>query len=340
MRIGRVKSEGAGYYHCISRVVDRGMRLGPQEKEKFYEMMRKVESFSGAKILTYCIMSNHFHILVHVPEREEISDKELLRRLRLLYPKIVVKNIARVLEQAREEAGKSGNEQMVNRLREKYLRRMYDVSEFMKTLKQRFSVWYNKRNSRVGTLWEERFKSILVEGSENALITMAAYIDLNPVRAGIVRDPKDYRYGGYGEAVAGGNEARKGLGLVMLSLEQSLSVWGQINHKYRQMLYEMGERVVGANGQIQKRGFAREQVEKVIEEGGKLPLSDALRCRVRYFTDGVVLGGQEFVEKVFNQNRGSFGTKRKTGARSMRNSEWRGLCTMRDLRRDVITVGL
>jgi REP element-mobilizing transposase RayT len=212
MRIGRVKAEGAGYYHCISRVVDRGMRFGPREKEKFYEMMRKVESFSGVKILTYCVMSNHFHILVHVPEREEISDKELLRRLRLLYPRIVVKNIALALEQAREEARKSGNEQLVNRMREKYLRRMYDVSEFMKTLKQRFSVWYNKRSERVGTLWEERFKSILVEGSENALITMAAYIDLNPVRAGIVRDPKDYRYGGYGRRWPAGRMPGKGWG--------------------------------------------------------------------------------------------------------------------------------
>jgi hypothetical protein len=122
----------------------------------------------------------------------------------------------------------------------------------------------------------------------------------------------------------------------MLSMEQSLSVWGQINHKYRQMLYEIGERVIGENGQIKKRGFSREEVEKVIEEGGQLPLSHALRCRVRYFTDGVALGGQEFVEKVFERNRSGFGVKRKTGARSMRWSNWQGLCTLRDLRQQVL----
>jgi hypothetical protein len=241
------------------------------------------------------------------------------------------------LELAREEARKSGDDRLVNRMREKYLRRMYDVSEFMKTLKQRFSVWYNRNNGRVGTLWEERFKSVLVEGRENALITMAAYIDLNPVRAGLVQDPKEYRHCGYGEAVAGREAAREGLGLVMLSIEQRVKVWGQISHKYRQMLYEMGEQVVGAKGEIKKRGFSREEVEKVVEEGGKLPLSDALRCRVRYFTDGVVLGSREYVEDVFRKHRGEFGVKRKTGARSMRWADWQGLCTMRDLRREVVS---
>ena len=74
---------------------------------------------------------------------------------------------------------------------------MGDVSEYIKTVKQRFSVWYNRNNRRYGTLWADRFKSVLVEGKGNPLQTMAAYIDLNPVRAGLVEDPKDYRFCGY-----------------------------------------------------------------------------------------------------------------------------------------------
>jgi hypothetical protein len=105
------------------------------------------------------------------------------------------------------------------------------------------------------------------------------------------------------------------------------------------MLYEMGEQVVGAKGEIKKRGFSREEVKKVVEEGGKLPLSDALRCRVRYFTDGVVLGSQEYVEEVFRKHRGEFGVKRKTGARNMRWADWQGLCTIRDLRQEVVSKG-
>ena len=60
-----------------------------------------------------------------------------------------------------------------------------------------------RRHGRKGTLWEDRFRSVLVEGAGLALATMAAYIDLNPVRAGMVEDPKDYRWSGYGAAMAG-----------------------------------------------------------------------------------------------------------------------------------------
>ncbi len=62
---------------------------------------------------------------------------------------------------------------------------MWDISAFMKTLKQRFSQWFNGRHKCRGTLWEDRFRSALVEGKGNALRAMAAYIDLNPVRAKI-----------------------------------------------------------------------------------------------------------------------------------------------------------
>jgi hypothetical protein len=59
-----------------------------------------------------------------------------------------------------------------------------------------------RRHERRGTPWMERFKSVLVEDGE-ALRTMALYIDLNPVRAGLVADPKDDFWTGYGEAAGG-----------------------------------------------------------------------------------------------------------------------------------------
>jgi hypothetical protein len=74
-------------------------------------------------------------------------------------------------------------------LKQRVMARMWDVSAFMKLLKQRFTQWYNRRKGRKGTLWEERFKSVLVDGAGDVLATMAAYIDLNPVRAGLVEDP-------------------------------------------------------------------------------------------------------------------------------------------------------
>ena len=91
----------------------------------------------------------------------------------------------------------------------KYLYRMWDLSQFMKVLKQRFTQWFNKRHGRRGTLWEDRFKSVLVEDGYTARV-MSAYIDLNPLRAGIVNDPARYRWSSYGAAVAGDRLARGG----------------------------------------------------------------------------------------------------------------------------------
>ncbi|MFO1530645.1 MAG: hypothetical protein U1F77_13170 [Kiritimatiellia bacterium] len=80
---------------------------------------------------------------------------------------------------------------------------MYNLSAFMQSLNQAMSEWFNRRYRRIGPLWAGRFTNVLVEAADHVLLAMAAYIDLNPVRAGIVNDPKDYRWSGYGEAVAG-----------------------------------------------------------------------------------------------------------------------------------------
>ena len=85
---------------------------------------------------------------------------------------------------------------------------MYDISEFFKALKQQFSQFSNTRNDRRGPLWEQRFKSVLVEPSLKALLTVAAYIDLNPIRAGMRSDPKDCRFSSYGAAIGGSRNAR------------------------------------------------------------------------------------------------------------------------------------
>ena len=54
----------------------------------------------------------------------------------------------------------------VQRLLDRYRRRMYDISVFIKELKGRFAQWYNQRHDRYGVLWAERFKSVLLEGGE------------------------------------------------------------------------------------------------------------------------------------------------------------------------------
>jgi hypothetical protein len=69
-----------------------------------------------------------------------------------------------------------------------------------------------------------------------------------------------------------------------------------------------------------------------------MALPDLLRCRVRYFRDGLAFGSKMFVEAVFERNRDHFGTKRKTGARKIRFCLAEGLCTARFSLKDKILI--
>ncbi|MFV0415216.1 MAG: transposase [Chthoniobacterales bacterium] len=102
-------------------------------------------------------------------------------RVRRLYGKEGSGDILQELEFA--EA--SGDARWIEEIRSRYELRRGNLSRFMQELKQRFMQWYNRREGRRGTLWEDRYKSVLVEGSDEALMTMSAYIELNPVRAGL-----------------------------------------------------------------------------------------------------------------------------------------------------------
>ena len=173
-------------------------------KEKLVGLLGQLAAFCGLEVITYCMMSNHFHILIRVPKAQNPTDAELVARLEALYGK--KGPLVQLARQALKEHGKVDPD-----LRQSMLERMGDVSAFMKELKQRFSRWYNRQTERFGTLWAERFKSVLVEDQPGVLETVAAYIDLNPVRAGLVGDPKDYRFCGYAAALAGNKGAQAGL---------------------------------------------------------------------------------------------------------------------------------
>src|SRR5882724_7998784 len=211
MRQPRIKvaaEESEAVYHCMSRTVNGERLFDDVAKEVLRKQLWQVADYCGVRIITYAILSNHFHVLVRVPQKIAIPDGELLRRYQVLYPKPTRYQTAR-LAVIRQQLAGDGPEGVIWRKRQTAL--MGDLSQFMKLVKQRFSIWFNKSHRRFGTLWAERFKSVLVEADGRVLRTMAAYIDLNCVRAGLVRDPKDYRFCGYAEAVAGDASARQGL---------------------------------------------------------------------------------------------------------------------------------
>ena len=152
---------------------------------------------------------------------------------------------------------------------------------------------------------------------------VARYIDLNPVRAGLVVDPAKYEWSGYGEAMRGNERSRKGI-IALLGMR----TWEEADVLYRVGMYLKA----GESGHSKKVALEREEILKELKKGGQLEMAQLLRMRVRYFSDGVALGQKEFLEGVFQKFRGNFGEKRKTGARTMKKFPATHLKTLRDLR--------
>jgi REP element-mobilizing transposase RayT len=312
-------------YHCISKIVDNRAIFGMEEKEHFVRILRNYEQFSGLKILAYCVMPNHFHLLIEVPEpNPEIlkwSDDRLLKHLSVLYNEDQAKVFIDELSYLR----KLGDEEEIDAYRLSIVDRMWDISKFMHDIKMRFSHWYNRRVDRDGYLWSANFRSTLVQRG-HATRMVAAYIDLNAVRAELVEDPADYLWCSYGEAVAGSKKAREGLKTAIFGHPKPGSdeaetpgTWEEALQIYRSYLFP-----------------GKPKDEKPRDEDAPLSEAEMLRHRVSYFTRGLVVGTEEFVENAFELSRGNFSPRRQSGARKMREVETE-LRSMRDIRKNPIT---
>jgi len=350
-----------GVYHVVSRVVDKSMKLGEREKEHFVWLMHRYAAFCGVNVLSWVVMSNHFHLLVEVPpvDRENMSPEEVLQRLSCIWG-------VDYMDKARERYDACKTEADVREFCDKVTYRMGDLREFMKSLKLQFTKWFNRVHKREGTLWESRYHSVIVEGDvpveesrpaegegngenggglrtrevaadygdgagyevmSDAARIVAAYIDLNPVRAGMVKDPADYKWSSYGAAVAGSRIARAGLARLWSRSEAGAMA------AHRVLVFEAGsEEHVPEEGEKSKRvGIPREKVNDVLRQGGKLPLKKILLLRVRYMTAGAIIGSQEFIRKVYEGRKAELGPDRSRISVPMRDGEWGGLHSFRNL---------
>jgi hypothetical protein len=237
----------------------------------------------------------------------------------VLHPRVTKRDAVRV-DVIREMLCQNGPDAVAWRGRQ--LRLMGDLSQYMKLLKQRFSICYNRTHDRFGTLWAERYKSVLTEHQDRdeASLCTAIYIDLNAVRAGIVRDPKDYRYCGYGAAVGGDERARRGIMILTKT-----TTWEQAQAIYRKMLF-------AAAAGLTRKGCAvsQEDFERVLTQKGTLLLSTTLLCRMRYLTNTLVLGSQRFVDGHLETYRQKTGARMRAGPQPLPpNAVWSDLFALR-----------
>ena len=294
MRKAREKVEGEGFYHVYNRMSGKRMLLrDPALKGMLLEGVRRAGVFSGVEVLTYAIMDNHFHLLVRVPEKREITDEELAGRVRALYGE---RRAARMLSDWEAWESDASTAWCAVEARRRLAARMNDLSQFVKTFAERFTMEYNRRTGNTGSPWGRRFGSVLVERGES-LAPVAAYIDLNPVRAGIAAEPGQCAWTGYGAALRGDPWAREGLAsLHARAFGSDAGDWSDVESRYRKILD--GRLAADAPDSGPAPRFDAAEVRRKLSAGESLTLFELLRCRVRQFCAGVAFGGAAFTHAV------------------------------------------
>ncbi len=260
--------DGPATYHVMSHAALDGHPLGAVEKDYLVSLIRRFAELYFVNILGFCIMGNHFHLLVRIFPGSEVSDEEVLQRFKSRYG----------------EKAEAGAKQLAE-LRNKWS----SLSEFVGEVKQTFSRYYNKVHKRRGYFWGDRFKSVLVEDGRT-LVNCLAYIDLNPVRAGLVARPEDYRWCSLAYHVQRGNADS------LLSMDFGLAEWGidesERLTQYRGFLYELGamDRGMGT--------IPQEILEKERSRDFRITAGERFMQRCRYFTDSGVIGSRRFVQDM------------------------------------------
>ncbi len=243
MRKLRLKNDGEGFYHVGSRCVDRTFRFDDEDKTHIVDQILRMAEFCGMEVNTYSVMTNHFHILLHVLPQGELSDDELVARVAALYGQQRAED-CRVAWAAYRRDGGEAAMQCLEEERNALLRRMGNLSKYMKELKQWISRDYNKKVGRKGTLWEDRFWSCLLEDSATVLTKVAYYIDSNAVRSGIVDRPEDYKWCGYAQAHAGRKAAQRALAGIFRTEKLE---WAEAEERYGWLIHAVSDTPAGHN---------------------------------------------------------------------------------------------
>ncbi len=277
-------NDESAVYHVMSRTALDGFPLGDIEKDFMLDLIRRYAALYLVEILGFCLMGNHFHLLLRVFSDDRFTDEEILKRYLDFY------GDERIF-----------TEGLIPSLRLK----LSSLSEFMREIKVGFARFYNRRHDRRGYFWGDRFKSVIVENGET-LINCLAYIDLNPLRAGLVERPEQYRWNSLGYHIQTGNEDN------FLSLDFGLKEFGVLDvqerlKRYRRYIYEAGSLCRPEQGNINV--IKDKVIEKERSREFKLSGSDLFKYRTRYFTDSGIIGSKEFVSANYQRFKNLFRSK-------------------------------
>lgn len=198
-RISLISLDDTPYYHCVSRCVPRAFLWGTDHfsgkdyshrKQWVVDRLQLLTQVFAIEVCAYAVMSNHYHVVLHVDKQRALSwtDAEVVERWTQLFGLAVL--IQRYL---RHEAISQAEQEMALAIINTWRERLYDISWFMRCLNEYLAREANKEDSCTGRFWEGRFKSQALL-DEAGLLTCMAYVDLNPVRAGIAKTPEDSEF--------------------------------------------------------------------------------------------------------------------------------------------------
>jgi putative transposase len=301
-------------YLLTSRICSNEAIFGPEEMRMFRDQLERTALFCGVTVLNYTLLPDHFHLLIEVPRREarvDVPTATLLKGVRALYGDELTDALTAALEErdagtpALEHFGKkllcrgvalASPEETAQHWAERELARlrsmMHDVCMFMKLLKQRFSLWYNSRKDRYGTLYGDTFRSLLVERAATSIKAASSYIDLNAVRRGLVEQSEQYAFCGAGEAQRGAGMARTGLSRILnwgttCELVTKAESWASLQRKHQALLWE-------------EHGGASPKDRRP-------PMAHFFLYKHDLFLRGLAVGSREYIRQIFSNNREAFG---------------------------------
>jgi len=309
-RMARLKYRNPrdGYYHIISRTVLKSYLLDDEARETFLGILRLLSRVYFVKVVTFSLMSNHFHLIVRMLPPEEMSNNDVEERFTIYYNEGKQKKNWRPWHSSDAP---------------RYRRRFGDLSRFVQDLKQRFSRWHNKKRDNQGHVWSERFKSVMLEDGR-ALLACMVYVELNSIRAGLVERPEAFRYCGLSHLVTGGR-ASAWLDHETLTRILNSSLMTEIS-----MLYSEGAQLERQNIKQSSRSDINQYLELVYKEGvieveGKDKIRSDIGIQAQtsncdeasilsflqhwpHFSSGVFVGSKDFCRERFNEFKEYFQT--------------------------------
>jgi len=283
-RIARIKTdEVATSYHICQRTAgDKGAYPLMQEanKRRLIDLMRHYSRPFFCEISGFSVMGNHFHLVIKMEKNEERSRAELMKRAKVLYP-----NSDDILENWDDDQW------------EHFRKRLFNLSEYMSNVKAAFTKWHNKKHDRLGSFWNERFKSAILLGN-NAILECLLYIDLNPLRAGIQEIPELYKAGSLFLRHLGKDDWLMPLKQILPSLQQPDDE--SYLEYYRAKVYYRGSVATKKNQAILSKAL----LEKEVERGFKVPGMYLQKCH--YFIGGLAIGSERKIKRLVKklQNKG------------------------------------